>query len=667
MRRPSATTPSQTGSSRQPIMIDDDDDDGIDYISTDPYSAIMIDDDEDETEDDEDVQLIFEHIAVLDDEYRWGAPRAPRPARATKKKPSPSVIFEPRTKPITNVAFLQGHWIVDTFCLVPGLVVELQADPGRPLEFRDAGDFLKIESIYEDLDTHKVYLRGLLYRRTRTLNGMLPKKLNEVYQVLQQNLEDPRAVEVQSLHDVSVDSVVRTRCLKHTNVPFPENSFRTREDMHEQSKEFCRDFAQLTCRWKRLFQYGCSTNLRLGYPEEQSIQRLTDVECDEGFRVPDVMLRRAVPKVKSDLTVVDLTAEEAADQTSRQLADMLNNTHISEPIADSAHTFADFYCGGGGVSIGAREAGFKVVYGVDHDKDACATYRLNFPGTTVFEEDINYHLTVRVQENGHVRVVHMSTVCKTVSTAYTVRGKNHDANEATLFTISDILRKATPMVATLEQTFGALNPGKKQLFNSFVLQFTSMNYSVKWAAHTLSEFGVPQKRKRLIMIASCPGHPLPDFPAPTHSPDETPVPGLKPCVTVHDALAAIRRDAHNHDTTTLTAKDFAPYNPHQLARGCITTSGGQNNWHPSGKRALTGREYACLQTFPLDHVFVGTRSSVIRQVGNAVPPAFSKLLYASIRKTLEEVDKQDRESRRPIIIDEDEEMMDDGRVVVDLT
>ncbi|KAH0405003.1 S-adenosyl-L-methionine-dependent methyltransferase, partial [Aureobasidium melanogenum] len=667
MRRPSSAAPRRAGTSQEPIMIDDEDDDGIDYINTDFYSAIMIDSDEDETEDEDEVQFISERPRVVDSEQRWGAPRVPPcPARPTKKKPNPSVIYEPRTKPIVNTLLLQGHWIVDTFCLVPGLVVELQVDPSRPREFDDCGDFLKIQSIYEDLDTKIVYLRGLLYRRTRTLSGMLPKKLNEVYQVLQQNLEDPRAIQIQSLHDVPVSLVVRTRCLKHTNVPFPENSFRTREDMFGQGKQFPRDNAQLTCRWKRVFQYACAEDLKKGHPQQQSLQRITDIECDEDFRVPDFVLRKAVPKIKSDLTVSDLTADEAVDQDAQQLIGLMSGTHISD--TDSTFTFADFYCGAGGVSVGARQAGFKIVYGVDHDEDACSTYRLNFPGTTVFEESINYNLIVRVQENAHVRCVHMSTVCKTISTAYTVRGKNHDANEATLFTISDILRKTTPMVATLEQTFGALNPGKIQLFNSFVLQFTSMNYSVRWAVHTLSEFGVPQKRKRLIMIASCPGHPLPDFPVPTHAPEpESPVPGLKPSVTIFDALRPIRPNTPNHNPALLTAKDFAPYSPHQLLRGCITTSGGQNNWHPSGKRPMTEREYACLQTFPLDHVFVGTRSSVVQQIGNAVPPAFSRKLYESIRKTFEEVDEQDRENAGVIQIDDDEEMMDDGKIVVDLT
>jgi DNA (cytosine-5)-methyltransferase 1 len=651
-------------------LIDDDDD--IDDLSTNLYGVITIDDDDDddlELQDDTaaEVHVISERGPVVDDEYRWGAPRPPRPQRTTKRKQKPFVIYEPRVKPLTNASLLEGHWITDTFCLVPGQVVELREDPSAPFK---CGDFLKIDSIYED-DTHSVHLRGLLYRRTKTLDGMLPRKLNEVYQVLQQNMEDARSIHVQSLHDVPVSLVIRTRCLRHTNAPFPDNSFRKFEDMHGQTPKFVQDHAQLTCRSKRLFQYASAMDLMTGHPQMQSVERLTEAECDKGLRVPDVLLRAAVPKLKSDLTVIDLTAEEAADQTSQQLSNLLQNTHISN--TDSAYTFGDYYCGAGGVSVGAREAGFKVVYGVDHDHDACATYRRNFPGTEVFEEDINCFLTGTGHECAHVRCLHMSTVCKTVSPAYTVRGKNHDANEATLFTISDILRKATPMVATLEQTFGALNPDKKQLFNAFVSQFTSMNYSVKWAIHTLSEYGVPQARKRLIMIAACPGHPLPDFPMPTHavSPD-SPVPGLKPSVTIADAFRPIRRDTPNHNPSAFTAGNFAPYSPDQLLRGCITTSGGQNNWHPNGNRPLTQREYACLQTFPLDHVFVGNRTSVIKQVGNAVPPAFSQKLYASIRKTFEEVDKMDREHAGAIQLDDDEVMMDettmdDVRVVVDLT
>ncbi|TIA86228.1 S-adenosyl-L-methionine-dependent methyltransferase [Aureobasidium pullulans] len=684
MRRPSSVAPDRTGTHHQPIMIDDDDDD---YMNTNMYNMITIDDKEgnpydtitieDDNIDDDDVEFISERTPVTDNDARWGAPQSSSPASTPKRRPKrPFVVYEPRTKPIVNTAFLEAHWVSDKHCVVPGLTVELRIDPSAPFK---CGDFLRIESIFEDLDTKNVYLRGILFRRARTLEGMLPKKLNEVYQVLQHNLGDSRPIHTQSLHDVPVNLATGIRGLRHTNALFPQNSFRTFEDMTGRNPAFVQANAGLTCRWKRVFQYTNATDLVTGYPHVQSLERLTDAECDEGLAIPDFMLRRAVPEVDSDLSVVDLTAEEAASKDAKGLADILGQMgkmRILDLRADSAFTFADFFCGAGGVSVGAKMSGFKILYAVDHDKDACSTYRLNFPGTQVFEESIHDNLTCRKQNNAHVRCCHMSTVCKTVSTAYTVRGKNHDANEATLFCISDILRKATPMVATLEQTFGALNKGKKQIFNDFVWQFTSMNYSVKWAVHTLSEYGVPQARKRLIMLGACPGHPLPDFPLPTHSPSPAnPVVGLRPSVTIADALQPIRHNTPNHNPGNLDPKDFLPYSPHQLVRGCITTSGGLNNWHYSGKRHYTEREFACFQTFPLDHVFIGNRTSVVQQVGNAVPPAFSSKLYASIRKCFEEVDEEDRERVAPIDLTHDdddvdvdiEQMMKDERVVMDLT
>lgn len=488
------------GSARhQPILIDDDDND--DAPTTNLYDAIELDDNDIDAPDDE-VEIISVRERTFDNDIRWGALPQVQRRRPTKKAKKAFVAYEPRTKPLSNISVLEGHWMDEVdHILLPGQIVELREDPAAPFK---CGDFLQIQSIYEDLDTGCVYLRGILYRRTRTLDGMLPKKLNEIYKVLQYNMEDPRPIEVQSLHDVPVEQAIGTRCLRHTNAPFPENSFRTTEDMSGRSKEFLRSKAQLTCRWKRSFDYACAMDLAVGHAKETAIERITEDECSPGFGISDVKLRRAVAKVESDISTVDLTAEEAFDKDTILLAEQFRNTHVSSPppAPEVPYSFADFFCGAGGVSIGARAAGMRVKYGVDHDADACATIRLNLPGTEIYEEDIYYNLTVRKQANAHVRCCHMSSVCKTISPAYTVRGKNHDANEATLFCISDILRKATPMVATLEQTFGALGGSKKQIFNAFVWQFTSMSYSVRWALHDLSEFGVPQARKRLIIMAA---------------------------------------------------------------------------------------------------------------------------------------------------------------------
>ena len=58
--------------------------------------------------------------------------------------------------------------------------------------------------------------------------------------------------------------------------------------------------------------------------------------------------------------------------------------------------------------------------------------------------------------------------------------------------------------------------------------------------------------------------------------------------------------------------------------------------HPSGQRDLTLREFACLQGFPLEHIF--TEKGVKRQIGNAVPPIVGKLLMEAVKEALLEAD-----------------------------
>ena len=72
----------------------------------------------------------------------------------------------------------------------------------------------------------------------------------------------------------------------------------------------------------------------------------------------------------------------------------------------------------------------------------------------------------------------------------------------------------------------------------------------------------------------------------------------------------------------------------------MTTSCGEN-WHPSGKRGFTDREFACLQGFPLEHKF--GPMGVKRQIGNAVPPVVARVLFEGIRRFMEGTDGVVRE------------------------
>ena len=129
-----------------------------------------------------------------------------------------------------------------------------------------------------------------------------------------------------------------------------------------------------------------------------------------------------------------------------------------------------------------------------------------------------------------------------------------------------------------------------------------------------------------------PGEGLPVFPKPTHG---APGSGLAPLVTVQDVISKIPRGFANHDPEIVRKRNAASYPADQPLRSCITTSGG-GNYHPSGKRDLTLREYACLQGFPLEHKFGAAR--VKKQIGNAVPPSIAKVLFEEIKQTLLKAD-----------------------------
>ncbi|KAJ4147603.1 hypothetical protein LMH87_002115 [Akanthomyces muscarius] len=134
------------------------------------------------------------------------------------------------------------------------------------------------------------------------------------------------------------------------------------------------------------------------------------------------------------------------------------------------------------------------------------------------------------------------------------------------------------------------------------------------------------------MIAAAPGERLPPFPSPTHS--EHGGNGTKPFNTVASTLARVRDGDDLHDPAAVMS--FNPPRPTWDANrlGRTITTGGANAYHPSGLRDFTLRELACLQGFPEKHRFVGTKTKIRRQIGNAFPPNTVYVLYKHLHEWL---------------------------------
>ncbi|KAF8475885.1 S-adenosyl-L-methionine-dependent methyltransferase [Kalaharituber pfeilii] len=216
-------------------------------------------------------------------------------------------------------------------------------------------------------------------------------------------------------------------------------------------------------------------------------------------------------------------ASGVSSTQSREYAQSLSATPQLPHAPRCKYTFGDAFCGAGGTSCAAEMAGFKVRWGVDKDEAAIDTFKTNFSRATAYHQSIDIFL--RMDENMLVDVVHLSPPCQPYSPAHTVEGRHDEDNQAAMFAIESTLDKCRPRMATLEQTNGILN--HDDYFWGLLSQFLQHGFSVAYRVLKGVEYGMPQNRKRLFVVAAGPGETLPPFPNPTHW-AYTPEPGLFP-------------------------------------------------------------------------------------------------------------------------------------------
>ncbi|KAF3941643.1 hypothetical protein ABW19_dt0201748 [Dactylella cylindrospora] len=314
------------------------------------------------------------------------------------------------------------------------------------------------------------------------------------------------------------------------------------------------------------------------------------------------------------------------------------------------YTFGDAFCGAGGATCGARMAGFKIRWGVDHKEEAIKAWRSNFGRSLGYHEDVYEFFARNPRSKTYVDFLHLSPPCQFFSWARTVAGKDDEKNEASFFVVPNALNHCRPRAVTVEETDGLIGLSRTaDYFRTLLGDFTMMGYSVKYAVLNAAQYGVPSRRKRLVLIACCPGETLADFPKPTHfySPNPLdPIPvGLKPAVTLRQALGKIPAFATDHNVEILetiapSSLRLPPHEWDEPFRSTIKCAGGEYNLHPDRNRKFTLRELATLQSFHWGHLFYGNRGDRMRQIGNAFPPKLVGAVMTSVRKHLEKTDEE---------------------------
>jgi len=328
----------------------------------------------------------------------------------------------------------------------------------------------------------------------------------------------------------------------------------------------------------------------------------------------------------------------------------------------------DLFSGAGGLSIGLERAGFRPQLAIDIHVDSCETYSQAFPGVEVLGKPIQ---EVKFAAYESIDLIAGGPPCQPFSSG----GKRlADADPRDMVPqFIRAVREARPRAFLMENVPGLFGPSHRDYLTPVLRQLEELGYHLAGSdVLNAADYGVPQKRRRAFLVGFLDGSPFDDrfsFPEPTHGPGRKQwhVPAgavLSVDRIVGEANPSIVVYAKNPDLRP-SPYDGHVYNgggrPIDLEAPChtILASAGGNKTHfidtlglvpkyhaylkkagkpksgaLKGARRITVEESALLQTFPKKMKFAGKRSSMYRQVGNAVPPLLAEAIGGRLKEAL---------------------------------
>lgn len=354
---------------------------------------------------------------------------------------------------------------------------------------------------------------------------------------------------------------------------------------------------------------------------------------------------------------------------------------------NDALTAIDLFAGCGGLTAGLRAAGFRVVGAVEKDHDAAESYAANHKDVRLYRKDIcdvspEQLLADLEMAPGDVDLIAGCPPCQGF-TRLTENSAREDPRNALVRQYLRYVRGILPRACMLENVAGLTKRGRP-FFVELCEGLEEAGYTVTHDVVELADYGVPQFRKRLVLLASREG--AIEIPPQTHY--EQPPPGKPRRRTVRDVIGKLPAPPFRSQVVAGEvepryewhyARDIAPVVrkrlEHALANGGSRTSlppdlrlacherrpdgyfdvYGVMSWnapsptitsgctnaskgrfgHPEEPRPLTAREAARLQTFRLSYRFRGSGlESVAAQIGNALPQRFAKVVGRAVAKHL---------------------------------
>lgn len=351
----------------------------------------------------------------------------------------------------------------------------------------------------------------------------------------------------------------------------------------------------------------------------------------------------------------------------------------------------DLFCGCGGISEGYHLAGFEIVGGIDFNEYATLTFRHNFKKAKVYNLDITTFSNDQiVKDFSDVDVIVGGPPCQGFSSANRWQKENEDPRNKLFYEYIRFVQQICPKIIMIENVRGLLTKDDGYAINRIQDILGVETYNIAYQILDASEYGVPQNRKRAIIVGIRKDYKDISFDFTKLEKQEK--------TTVDDAIGELycleketdgekvistpadtplRRFLRTKNDTILDHDIVYPdkkvqerikyvpqggnwkdvpielwpsnrQNRHSSAykrldpttQSCTIDTGNahSNYFHPIFHRIPTIRESARLQSFPDSFEFQGTRGSKYRQIGNAVPPLLAKAVADSIMKILKNED-----------------------------
>lgn len=337
---------------------------------------------------------------------------------------------------------------------------------------------------------------------------------------------------------------------------------------------------------------------------------------------------------------------------------------------------ADIFCGVGGLSHGFKLEGFRIACGVDLDEMCRFAFEEN-NDAEFLSEDITRLSAKQIKTAFSANALRVMVGCAPCQPFSIYNQKNKDPQWKLLGEFGRLIQEIRPEIISMENVPSLVRFKRGRTFNNFVKTLKASGYHVWWSSVYCPDYGIPQGRTRLVLLASLLG-PL-ELERPTHLPEQY--------VTVRDAIGRLpklragsidkkdplhrasrlsktnmkRMKAAKAGSTWRGWSKYLVAKCHRRKTGktypsvygrmtwddpspTITTQyygfGNGRFGHPTQQRAISLREGAILQTFPKKYKFVQPGKPIHfkrigRLIGNAVPVLLARAIARSVKAHLE--------------------------------